>query len=234
MSTHRGRCGSLYVLAWLLATAFSPGVLAGCITPSSVGLRSTRYSIDQGQPVVTETSQTGLADAFRVECTIDGRWPIGREVDVAAVFRISEIDPGAPVMLQILAHDAWGYSGQATMNLEGYSSNGTVTIDDFHSPVVPPVGFEDQLNVAMGDYSGSPLLFEYDITSFVASIRESGYDHAGLRFMFDGLAHPAFVTMSDLMLRTGADLVPEPSSLSLILVVLACLGCVIVARTRAT
>jgi hypothetical protein len=200
----------------MLAPALASQAAAGTIEASSLGLRTTHFDITYGQQVVTESFQQSQVGGFGVTDFLDGRAPVGNIVDAAAAFDLRGVDAGTPLWLRVTVDSVWGYMGHADLVIDGYGSGGTVSLDDFHAPPVPPVGFQQVVTVAMGDYSAAPLVFGFDLAAFGESLRGAGFDFAGLHFSADGGAHAAWVTIKEAVLLSGPYAVPEPSSLLLL------------------
>jgi hypothetical protein len=212
----RAHCSRRWISFGLLLLALAPAAAAGTIPASSLGVRTTNYSLDFGQQVVTEWFQPQPFGGFATIDALDGRSPIGYVVDAAASFDVSGVDTSLPMTLLVVVNNVWGYSGGATLEISGYCSSGTVSLDDFHAPPVPPTGFQVQFRVAAGDYRAAPLDFTFDISPFLASIQSAGFEHAGLTFSANDGAHGASVEIGGAFLLAGRSAVPEPTSLILL------------------
>lgn len=182
--------------------------------PSSLGLRTTSYAMEMGQPVAVESFSLESIGGFTVEDGYDERIMVGYVTDAAVTFDLTASQPSSPVTLRIMVDQASGYSGTTIVGIHGYCSLGTVAVDDFGSPPVPSIGFDSALSVEIGDYRDAPLVFDFDLSSFAASARAQGYQCVGLRFQVGGGARTGQLGIDGVMLLAGPA-APEPASWAL-------------------
>ncbi len=212
-----------FLLVVLSLAAIGTPAAAGPLVPTSIGERITRYSDDLGQQVVTEDFREFRDGGFRVDFGYDGRVREGTVVDIAASFRVADLDPTLPSTLRLFVTQSWGYEALAVLELSVYASTGTVAMEDFSASALAG-GNLPAVTIPMGDYRDEPRILDFDVTSLVDWARGAGVDNLGVRFHVDGGAHPAYVTVDRVLLGSGPLAVPEPSSSTLSLTAAASLG----------